>query len=58
MKPLLIFQLRESMTAERVRTLTDIIENGINNGYLIIDNSVNILSFDKDGNLVYVTPRR
>ena len=58
MKPLLIFQLRESMTAERVRELADIIENGINNGYLIIDNSVNILSFDKDGNLVYVTPRR
>lgn len=58
MKPLLIFQLRESMTAERVRELADIIEDGINNGYLIIDNSVNILSFDKDGNLVYVTPRR
>ena len=43
MKPLLIFQLRESMTAERVRELADIIEDGINNGYLIIDNSVNIL---------------
>lgn len=58
MKPLLIFQLRESMEVERVRKLADIIENGINNGCLIIDNSVNILSFDKDGNLVYVTPRR
>ena len=58
MKPLLIFQLRESMKAERVRELVDIIENGIDNGRLIIDNSVNILYFDKDGNLVYVTPRR
>lgn len=58
MKPLLIFQLRESMKVERVRELADMIENGINNGHLIIDNSVNILSFDKDGNLVYVTPRR
>lgn len=58
MKPLIIFQLRDSMKLERVRELADIIENGINNGYLIIDNSVNILSFDKDGNLVYVTPRR
>lgn len=57
MKPLLIFQLRESMTAERARTLIDIIENGINNGYLIIDNSVTILSVDKEGNLEYVTPR-
>lgn len=46
------------MEVERVRELADIIENGINNGYLIIDNSVNILSFDKDGNLVYATPRR
>lgn len=58
MKPLLIFQLRDSMKLERVRELADIIENGINNGCLIIDNSVNILSFDKDGNLVYVTPKR
>lgn len=58
MKPLLIFQLQESMEVERIRELADIIENGINNGFLIIDNSVNILSFDKDGNLVYVTPRR
>ena len=58
MKPLLIFQLRESMKAERVRELVDIIENGIDNGRLIIDNSVNILYFDKDGNLVYATPRR
>ena len=58
MKPLLIFQLRDSMKAERVRELVDIIENGIDNGHLIIDNSVNILYFDKDGNLVYATPRR
>lgn len=57
MKPLLIFQLRESMTAERARTLTDIIQGGIDNGCLIIDNSVTILSFDKDGHLEYVTPR-
>lgn len=58
MKPVIIFQLQDSMEVERVRELADIIENGINNGYLIIDNSVNILSFDKGGNLVYVTPRR
>lgn len=45
------------MTAERVEALAEIIKDGINNGCLIIDNSVNILSFDKDGNLVYVTPR-
>ena len=56
-KPLIIFQIRESMTAERVEALAEIIKDGINNGCLIIDNSVNILSFDKDGNLVYVTPR-
>ncbi len=58
MKPLIIFQLRESMKVERVRELADMIENGINNGRLIIDNSVNILYFDKDGNLVYATPSR
>lgn len=57
MKPLIIFQLRESMKVERVEALAKIIRDGIDNGYLIIDNSVNILSFDKDGNLVYVTPR-
>lgn len=57
MKPLLIFQLREPMTAERARTLADIIQGGIDNGCLIIDNSVTILSFDKDGHLEYVTPR-
>ena len=58
MKPLIIFQLRESMKVERVEALAKIIiKDGIDNGYLIIDNSVNILSFDKDGNLVYVTPR-
>ena len=57
MKPLLIFQLRESMTAERARALTDIIQGGIDNGCLIVDNSVTILSFDKEGNLEYVTPR-
>ena len=57
MKPLLIFQLRESMEVERVEALAKIIKDGINNGFLIIDNSVNILSFDKDSNLVYVTPR-
>ena len=57
MKPLLIFQLRESMTAEKVRTLTDIIQRGIDNGCLIVDNSVTILSFDKDGHLEYVTPK-
>lgn len=45
------------MTAERVEALAEIIKDGINNGCLIIDNSVNILSFDKDCNLVYVTPR-
>ena len=58
MKPLIIFQLRDSMKVERVRELVDIIEKGIDNGHLIIDNSVNILYFDKDGNLVYSTPRR
>ena len=57
MKPLLIFQIREPMTAERARTLTDIIQGGIDNGCLIVDNSVTILSFDKEGNLEYVTPR-
>ena len=57
MKPLIIFQIRESMTAERVEALANIIKDGINNGYLIIDNSVNIFSFNKDGNLEYVTPR-
>lgn len=55
-KPLIIFQLRESMPAERVEALAEIIKDGINNGYLIIDNSVTIFSFDKDGNLEYVTP--
>lgn len=58
MKPLIIFQLRDSMKVERVRELVDIIENGIDNGHLIIDNSVNILYFDKDGNLEYVTPSK
>lgn len=58
MKPLLIFQLRESMAAERASKLIDIIQDGIDNGCLIVDNSVNILYFDKDGNLVYSTPRR
>ena len=57
MKPLIIFQIREPMTAERVEALSKIIKDGINNGYLIIDNSVTILSFDKDGRLEYVTPR-
>ena len=57
MKPLLIFQLRESMNAERARKLVEIIKNGIDNGCLIIDDSITILSFDKDGNLEYVTPR-
>lgn len=57
MKPLLIFQLHEPMTVERVRTLADIIQRGIDNGYIIIDNSVTILSFDKDGRLEYVTPK-
>ena len=57
MKPLLIFQLHEPMTVERVRTLADIIQRGIDNGYIIIDNSVTILSFDKDGHLEYVTPK-
>lgn len=56
MKPLIIFQIRESMTAERVEALSKIIKDGINNGYLIIDNSVTIFSFNKDGNLEYVTP--
>ena len=56
MKPLLIFQLRESMTVERARTLAEIIKDGIDNGCLIIDNSVTILSVDKDGNMDYVTP--
>lgn len=45
------------MPAERVEALAEIIKDGINNGYLIIDNSVTIFSFDKDGNLEYVTPR-
>lgn len=58
MKPLIIFQLRDSMKVERVRELVDIIEKGIDNGRLIIDNSVNILYFDKDGNLEYVTPSK
>ena len=58
MKPLIIFQLRDSMEVERVRELVDIIEKGIDNGRLIIDNSVNILYFDKDGNLEYVTPSK
>ena len=57
MKPLLIFQLHEPMTVERVRTLADIIHRGIDNGCLIVDITVTILSFDKDGRLEYVTPR-
>ncbi len=57
MKPLLIFQVHESMNADKARKLTEIIKNGIDNGCLIIDDSITILSFDKDGNLEYVTPR-
>ncbi len=57
MKPLLIFQVHESMNADKARKLTEIIKNGIDNGCLIVDDSITILSFDKDGNLEYVTPR-
>lgn len=58
MKPLLIFQLHESMTSEKAKILSDIIHGGLDNGCLILDNSITILSFDKDGHLEYVTPRK
>lgn len=56
MKPLLIFQYKESLPADQRILLFKIIEEGIEKGCLVIDDSVTILSFDEYGKLNYCTP--
>ena len=55
MKPLLIFQLPRRVSDPEMRQLMRTIEKGIENGALIIDSSVTVISFDQEGNMDYCT---
>lgn len=57
MKPMLIFQLTEDIEDEAKNFLHDIIMKGIDNGHLILDSRVCVLSFDKNGDMNYCTPK-
>ena len=55
MKPLLIFQLNRPGAEIEMRALTNTILSGIENGALIIDSNVTVLSFDEEGRMNYCT---
>lgn len=57
MKPLLIFQLNRPGSEPEMRSLANTIVSGIEKGALIVDSTITILSFGKDGELNYCTPQ-
>lgn len=57
MKPLLIFQLPKDANFEETKFLCDTIEEGLKTGSLILDSRVCVLSFDKNGDMNYCTPK-
>ena len=57
MKPLLIFQLPDDFSETDKRITADAIKEGIEAGSLILDSRVCILSFDKNGDMNYCTPK-
>lgn len=58
MKPLLIFQFNEQMPKDTRKQLFETIDRGFEKGALILDTSITVLSFDKEGNLNYCTPQK
>lgn len=57
MKPLLIFQFPEDADYQEKKFLCDTIEEGLKTGSLILDSRVCVLSFDKNGDMNYCTPK-
>lgn len=55
MKPMIIFQLNDTMQDSKMQEMAKIIAEGFREGSLIVDNSVTILSFDENGNMNYCT---
>ena len=57
MNPLLIFQLPDNMDNEERMFACETIKDGIKKGSLIIDSRICILSYDKNGDMNYCTPK-
>lgn len=57
MKPLLIFQLPKDANFEETKFIYDTIKEGLKTGSLILDSRVCVLSFDKNGDMNYCTPK-
>lgn len=55
MKPLLIFQLPNDMPLNEQREVQEVISAGIKEGSLIVRSDITILSFDRNGDLNYLT---
>lgn len=58
MKPMLIFQLPYDARKDEKDYLIKTIRAGFEEGCLIIDDKVTVLSFDSEGNMNYCTQRR
>lgn len=57
MKPMLIFQLPDDMDNKEMQFMCEIIEEGFEKGRLIIDSRICLLSYDKNGDMNYCTPK-
>lgn len=57
MNPLLIFQLSDDMNNEEKLITANAIKDGFKKGSLIVDSRVCVLSFDKNGDMNYCTPK-
>lgn len=57
MKPMLIFQLPEDYNYTEKMEAIRTIEEGLDEGSLILDSKIAILSFDENGKMNYCTPK-
>lgn len=57
MKPLLIFQFPDDFTETEQQSSIEAINAGLDYGSLILDSRVCVLSFDKNGDMNYCTPK-
>lgn len=57
MNPLLIFQLPDNMDNVERMSAYETIKDGIKKGKLIIDSRICLLSYDKNGDMNYCTPK-
>ena len=57
MKPLLIFHFPDNFTETEKHITVEAINAGLDYGSLILDSRVCVLSFDKNGDMNYCTPK-